>query len=46
MQPDGTELHVDVIKTPLHNEAGEVTGLQCMFWDVTETSPHGGAIGL
>ena len=36
MQPDGTELHVDVIKTPLHNEAGEVTGLQCMFWDVTE----------
>ncbi|MFP6903447.1 MAG: PAS domain S-box protein [Verrucomicrobiia bacterium] len=35
-QPDGTELHVEVIKTPLHNEAGEVTGLQCMFWDVTE----------
>jgi PAS domain S-box-containing protein len=27
---------VEVIKTPLHNEAGEVTGLQCMFWDVTE----------
>ncbi len=36
MQPDGTELHVEVIKTPLHNEGGEVTGLQCMFWDVTE----------
>jgi len=35
-QPDGTELHVEAIKTPLHNEAGEVTGLQCMFWDVTE----------
>ncbi len=35
-QPDGTELHVEVIKRPLHNEAGEVTGLQCMFWDVTE----------
>jgi PAS domain S-box-containing protein len=35
-QPDGTELHVEVIKTPIHNEAGEVTGLQCMFWDVTE----------
>ena len=36
MQPDGTELHVEAVKTPLHNEAGEVTGLQCMFWDVTE----------
>ncbi len=35
-QPDGTELHVETIKTPLHNEAGEVAGLQCMFWDVTE----------
>ncbi len=35
-QPDGTELHVEVIKTPLHNDSGEVTGLQCMFWDVTE----------
>ncbi len=35
-QPDGTELHVEAIKTPLHNEAGEITGLQCMFWDVTE----------
>ena len=35
-QPDGTDLHVEVIKSPLRDNSGNVTGLQCMFWDVTE----------
>ena len=35
-QPDGTDLHVEVIKSPLRDNSGNVIGLQCMFWDVTE----------
>jgi len=35
-QPDGTNLYVEVIKSPLRDNSGNVIGLQCMFWDVTE----------
>ena len=35
-QSDGTDLHVEVIKSPLRDNSGNVIGLQCMFWDVTE----------
>ncbi len=34
--PDGTTHWVDVIKTPLREASGAVTGTQCIFWDVTE----------
>jgi sigma-B regulation protein RsbU (phosphoserine phosphatase) len=32
----GEKLYQHVIKTPLHDEAGRVIGLQGMVWDVTE----------
>ena len=34
--PDGTLLHVQVVKTPVRDSAGNVVGTQCIFWDVTE----------
>jgi PAS domain S-box-containing protein len=34
--PDGTLLHVQVVKTPVRDGAGNVAGTQCIFWDVTE----------
>ena len=34
-QPDGKDLHVEALKSPLRDNSGKVTGLQCMFWDVT-----------
>ncbi len=34
--PEGGSLFVHVIKTPLLDASGEVTGIQGIFWDVTE----------
>ncbi len=35
-KPDGSKLHVQLIKTPLYDFSGNVIGVQGMFWDVTE----------
>jgi len=35
--PAGKDLlYVRVVKTPIHDARGYVTGVQCMFWDVTD----------
>jgi len=34
--PQGDRIYVHVIKTPLFDTAGNVTGIQGIFWDVTE----------
>ena len=34
--PDGSCRYVELFKSPVKNDAGEVTGLQCIYWDVTE----------
>ena len=34
--PGGGAMHVHVIKTPLSDVDGNITGIQCMFWDVTQ----------
>jgi two-component system, NtrC family, sensor kinase len=34
--PDGTDLYVQVIKTPMFDEHGQIIGTQGVFWDVTE----------
>jgi PAS domain S-box-containing protein len=34
--PDGETLHVEVLKGPVIGSAGEITGIQCMFWNVTD----------
>jgi two-component system NtrC family sensor kinase len=34
--PDGTDLYVQVIKTPIFDQDGHVIGTQGVFWDVTE----------
>jgi two-component system, cell cycle sensor histidine kinase and response regulator CckA len=34
--PQGEKLFVQVVKTPLHDSAGKVAGIQAIFWDVTE----------
>lgn len=33
--PSGEELHLRLIKTPTRDEHGVITGIQCLFWDVT-----------
>jgi len=33
--PDGERIYVQVFKVPLRNPAGDVSGVQCMFWDIT-----------
>ena len=33
---DGGKLYVHVIKTPLYDAEGRPSGIQCMFWDVTQ----------
>jgi len=33
---DGQKIYVHVIKTPLYDARGKVTGIQGIFWDVTE----------
>src|SRR5690606_8622015 len=36
-QTPGGEVHyVNVVKTPLRDAEGKITGLQGMFWDITE----------
>jgi sigma-B regulation protein RsbU (phosphoserine phosphatase) len=35
-QPGGERIYVQVVKTPLHSASGEIIGLQCIFWDITE----------
>lgn len=32
----GDRLVVKVVKTPVHNAAGEIVGMQGIFWDITE----------
>lgn len=34
--PNGEQLFVSVVKTPLYAATGEIIGLQCIFWDITE----------
>jgi two-component system sensor histidine kinase/response regulator len=34
--PQGDRIHVHVIKTPLYDSAGEVVGIQGIFWDETD----------
>ena len=34
--PDGSRIHVHVVKTPVFNADNEVIGVQGIFWDVTE----------
>jgi diguanylate cyclase (GGDEF)-like protein/PAS domain S-box-containing protein len=35
--PPGKDLlYVRVVKTPIHDARGYVTGVQCMFWDITD----------
>jgi two-component system sensor histidine kinase/response regulator len=34
--PDGTTIHVEVLKGPVFNRDGEVSGIQCLFWNVTD----------
>jgi two-component system, NtrC family, sensor kinase len=34
--PGGTPQYVQVIKSPIHDEQGELIGIQGIFWDVTE----------
>ncbi len=34
--PDGGKLYVQVVKTPLYDALDRITGIQGMFWDVTE----------
>jgi PAS domain S-box-containing protein len=33
---DGKEIYVQVIKTPIYNIEGQVTGILGIFWDITE----------
>jgi len=30
------DIHIETVKTPLFDSSGEINGIQCMFWDVTE----------
>jgi PAS domain S-box-containing protein len=34
--PDGAVIHVQVVKTPIHDAHGTIIGTQGIFWDVTE----------
>jgi len=34
--PGGERLYVNVIKTPIYDPAGQIIGIQCIFWDITE----------
>lgn len=33
--PGGGKIYVRVVKTPIYNEAGQILGLQAIFWDTT-----------
>ena len=43
--PDGTDLYVQVIKTPMLDSEGQVIGTQAVFWDVTEHAASRGGSG-
>ncbi len=30
------DIYIETVKTPLRDSSGNITGIQCMFWDVTE----------
>ncbi|MER3414743.1 MAG: hypothetical protein C4297_00820 [Gemmataceae bacterium] len=34
--PDGQDLYVQVLKSPVYDARGQIVGVQCMFWDVTD----------
>jgi PAS domain S-box-containing protein len=34
--PDGTQIFVQVVKTPVHDAQGNIIGIQGIFWDVTD----------
>jgi len=34
--PDGKQIFVQVVKTPVHDAQGQIIGIQGIFWDVTE----------
>jgi two-component system, NtrC family, sensor kinase len=34
--PNGADIFVQVVKTPVRDDAGEIVGVQGIFWDVTE----------
>jgi two-component system NtrC family sensor kinase len=34
--PSGEMIYVQVIKTPIRSAEGDILGIQCLFWDVTE----------
>jgi sigma-B regulation protein RsbU (phosphoserine phosphatase) len=34
--PGGSKMYVHVVKTPLRDADGNITGLQAIFWDITE----------
>ncbi|MSR58946.1 MAG: PAS domain S-box protein [Planctomycetaceae bacterium] len=34
--PSGEKRHVEVLKAPIYNAAGDVAGVQVAFWDVTD----------
>ena len=36
LAPDGTERHVHVMKTPVHDSADAIIGIQVLFMDITE----------
>lgn len=36
VRPSGEKLHVQVVKTPIRDSHGAITGTQGIFWDITE----------
>ena len=36
ISPSGDELYVKVVKVPTRDSDGGVTGVQCIFWDITK----------
>lgn len=35
VRPNGEKLYVQVLKAPVHDDRGQIVGVQGMFWDVT-----------
>ncbi len=36
VNPDGERVYMEVFKGPVHDAVGNISGIQIMFWDVTE----------
>jgi PAS domain S-box-containing protein len=34
--PTGEKIYVNVVKTPIYDDKGQIIGTQCIFWDITE----------